>query len=151
MRARCVFTEHLGDRRKSPVWSTEATNILGSTAGVPEERSTALMCAGWSASLNRHKTWSDCKNGLKKEGWLGRSGYTQCQRWGAAPLPNPVLGAAACQAYVSRKHARPQPPRPRAGTEEGRRSLSVVTEPSGTGAKLDPPDHTQPSRRLWPL
>jgi hypothetical protein len=25
MRARCVITEHLADRRKSPVWSTEAT------------------------------------------------------------------------------------------------------------------------------
>jgi hypothetical protein len=24
MRARCVITEHLADRRKSPVWSTEA-------------------------------------------------------------------------------------------------------------------------------
>jgi hypothetical protein len=42
MRARCVITEHLGDRRKSPVWSTEATYLLGSAAVVPEERSTAL-------------------------------------------------------------------------------------------------------------
>jgi hypothetical protein len=47
MRARCVITEHLADRRKSPVWSTEATYLLGgSTAGVPEERSTALIYAG---------------------------------------------------------------------------------------------------------
>jgi hypothetical protein len=38
MRARCVITAHLADRRKSPVWSTEATYLLGSTAGVPEER-----------------------------------------------------------------------------------------------------------------
>jgi hypothetical protein len=48
MRARCVITEHLADRRKSPVWSTEAeaTYLLGSTAGVPEGRSAALICAG---------------------------------------------------------------------------------------------------------
>jgi hypothetical protein len=45
-RARCVITEHLGGRRKSPVWSTEAIYILGSTAGVPEERSAALIYAG---------------------------------------------------------------------------------------------------------
>jgi hypothetical protein len=46
MRARCVVTEHLGDRRKSPVWSTEAIYLLGSTADVPEERSAALFYAG---------------------------------------------------------------------------------------------------------
>jgi hypothetical protein len=46
MRARCVVTEHLADRRKSTVWSTEATYLLGSTAGVPEERSAALLYAG---------------------------------------------------------------------------------------------------------
>jgi hypothetical protein len=34
MRARCVITEHLAGRRKSPVWSTEATYLPGSTAGV---------------------------------------------------------------------------------------------------------------------
>ena len=45
-RARCVITEHLRDRRKSPVWSTEATYLLGSTAGVPEEQSAALIYAG---------------------------------------------------------------------------------------------------------
>jgi hypothetical protein len=44
-RARGVITEHLGDRRKSPVWSTEAIYLLGSTAGVPEERSAALIYA----------------------------------------------------------------------------------------------------------
>jgi hypothetical protein len=48
MRARCVITEHLGDRRKSPVWSTKATYLPGSTAGVPEERSAALIYAGAS-------------------------------------------------------------------------------------------------------
>jgi hypothetical protein len=42
----CVITEHLGDRRKSPVWSTEAIYLLGSTAGVPEKRSAALIYAG---------------------------------------------------------------------------------------------------------
>jgi hypothetical protein len=48
MRARCVITEHLAGRRsrKSPVWSTEATYLPGSTAGVPEERSAALIYAG---------------------------------------------------------------------------------------------------------
>jgi hypothetical protein len=46
MRARCVITELLADRRKSPVWSTEATYLLGSAAGVPEERPAALICAG---------------------------------------------------------------------------------------------------------
>jgi hypothetical protein len=46
MHARCVITEHLADRRKSPVWSTEATYLLGSTAGVQEERSAALIYAG---------------------------------------------------------------------------------------------------------
>jgi hypothetical protein len=45
-RARCMITEHLGDRRKSPVWSTEAIYLLRSTAGVPEERSAALIYAG---------------------------------------------------------------------------------------------------------
>jgi hypothetical protein len=45
MRVRCVITEHLADRRKSPVWSTEATYLLGSAAGVPEERSAGRICA----------------------------------------------------------------------------------------------------------
>jgi hypothetical protein len=45
-RARCVITEHLGDRRKSPVWSTEAISLLVSTAGVPEKRFAALIYAG---------------------------------------------------------------------------------------------------------
>jgi hypothetical protein len=48
MRARCVITEHLAGRRKSPVWSTEATYLPVSTAGVPEERSAALIYAGAS-------------------------------------------------------------------------------------------------------
>jgi hypothetical protein len=46
MRAHCVVTEHLAGRRKSPVWSTEATYLPGSTAGVPEGRSAALIYAG---------------------------------------------------------------------------------------------------------
>jgi hypothetical protein len=54
---------------------------------------------------------------------------------------------------MSREHARPQPQpaAAAAGTEEGQtsqprcRSGSPATEPSGPGAKLDPPDHTQPS------
>jgi hypothetical protein len=43
MRARCVITEHLGDHRQSPVWSTEAIYLLGSTSGVLEGRSAALI------------------------------------------------------------------------------------------------------------
>jgi hypothetical protein len=39
-------SRRLGDRRKSPVWSTGAIYLLGSTAGVPEERSAALIYAG---------------------------------------------------------------------------------------------------------
>jgi hypothetical protein len=81
-RARCVITEHLGDRRKSPVWSTEAIYLLGNTAGVPEERSAALIYAGAPPSLNRHKTWPDCKNGLKKESVAGldiRNANNGCQ------------------------------------------------------------------------
>jgi hypothetical protein len=46
LRARCVITEHLAGRRKSPVWSTEATYLPGSTTGVPEGQSAALICAG---------------------------------------------------------------------------------------------------------
>jgi hypothetical protein len=46
MRARCVVMEHLAGRRKSPVWSTEATYLPGSTAGVPEKRSAALIYTG---------------------------------------------------------------------------------------------------------
>jgi hypothetical protein len=177
MRARCVITEHLGDRRKSPVWSTEATYLPGSTAGVPEERrSAALLSAG---ALERQsesaqdlarlavKMWACARKAagarlvsrfyccscsvclpLPRAAWrctvhalcrrleqLGaslsprgtpppsappcrrfscfsrsaisaassaqrralpsaRSGYTQCQQRGAAPLPSPVLGAA---------------------------------------------------------
>jgi hypothetical protein len=45
MRVRCVVTEHLADRRKKNVWSIEPTYLLGSTAGVPEKRSAALICA----------------------------------------------------------------------------------------------------------
>jgi hypothetical protein len=47
MRARCVITEHLAGCRKIPVWaSTQVTYLPGSTAGVPEERSAALIYAG---------------------------------------------------------------------------------------------------------
>jgi hypothetical protein len=46
MRARCVITEHLAGRRKSPVWSTEATYLPDSIAGVLEGRSAALIYAG---------------------------------------------------------------------------------------------------------
>jgi hypothetical protein len=49
MRACCVVTEHLADRRKSPVWSTEAIYLLvivQPVCRVPEERSAALICAG---------------------------------------------------------------------------------------------------------
>jgi hypothetical protein len=43
MRARCVIKKHLAGRRKSRVWSTDAIYLPGSTAGVPEERSAALI------------------------------------------------------------------------------------------------------------
>jgi hypothetical protein len=44
MRARCVITErHLAGRRKSPVWSIEATYLPASTAGVPEEQRSAAL------------------------------------------------------------------------------------------------------------
>jgi hypothetical protein len=52
MCAGCVITEHLADRRKSPVWSTEATYLLASTACVlrgherKSERPAALIYAG---------------------------------------------------------------------------------------------------------
>jgi hypothetical protein len=59
MCARCVITlitEDLADRRKSPVRSTEATYLLGSTAGVLEGgRAIRGPDVRWSASLNRHK------------------------------------------------------------------------------------------------
>jgi hypothetical protein len=107
MRARCVITEHLADRRKCPVWSTEVTYLPGSTAGVPEERSAALIYAGWSASLNRHKIWPDCENGYVKEafcrseGALPKDGLLQ-------PVPGHVLRAAAT-AYEPRTHAASAP------------------------------------------
>jgi hypothetical protein len=55
MRACCVITEHLADRRKSPVWSTEARYLPGSTAGVAAGRATRGPDLRRSASLNRHK------------------------------------------------------------------------------------------------
>ena len=50
-RARCVITEHLGDRRKSPVWSTEAIYLPTGCVVQPPvcrkgERSAALIYAG---------------------------------------------------------------------------------------------------------
>jgi hypothetical protein len=62
-------------------------------------------------------------------------------------MPGHVLGAAAT-AYEPRTRFASAPAA--AGTEEGQRSQprcrsgSPTTEPSGTGAKLDPPGHTQP-------
>ena len=85
---------------------------------------------------------------------MRRSGYTQCQQWGAAPLPNPVLGAAA-QAYEPRTRAASapgrQPPVRRRGrgaspgAGRGHRPPNPAARP---GAKLDPPDHTQPTTQL---
>jgi hypothetical protein len=150
-RARRVITEHLAGRRKSPVWSTEATYLLGSTAGVPEGRSAALRDLRWSASLNPHKIWPDCENGHVKEACAGLKALCQRTRCCSACRGLFVLGAAA-QAYEPRARAAPAPPRPAAaGTGEGQRtqprcrSGSPATEPSGPGAKLDPPDHTQPN------
>jgi hypothetical protein len=147
-----VITEHLGYRRKSPVWSTEAIYLLGSTAGVPEKRSAALICAGAPVpSLNRHKIWPDCENGLRlEEGKRGRSGYTQCQQWAAIPLPNPVLGAAATAYAEPRTRAASAPGRqppvrrrgrgasPGAGRGRGhrpRRTPATEPEPEPSGAQ----------------
>jgi hypothetical protein len=141
MRARCLITEHLADRRKSPVWSTEVTYLPGSRAGVPEERSAALIYARWSASL---------KMGMYKGAWAGLK--TLYQRIGVTPH----AGACAwsCGPGLCAENTRGLSPRPAAaGTEEeGQRSQprcrsgSPATKPSGPGAnKLDPPDHTQPS------
>jgi hypothetical protein len=101
-RARCEITEHLGDRRKSPVWSTEAIYLLGSTAGVPEGRSAALIYAGAPVpSLNRHRIWPDCGNGLEKESVAGLD--IRNANNGAPPhapplpiSPNPVLCTWSC-------------------------------------------------------
>jgi hypothetical protein len=52
---------------------------------------------------------------------------------------------------MSREHARPHPPAAshrHGGRTEEPAPVPVgvpATEPSGPGAKLDPPDHTQPS------
>jgi hypothetical protein len=98
----------LGDRRKSPVWSTEAIYLLATGQ--------YSRCAGrairgpdlrWSASLNRHKIWPDCENGHVKEACAGLK--TLCQR---------MRCYSACRGMylelwrrpVSRENARPQPP-----------------------------------------
>jgi hypothetical protein len=64
MRARCVITEHLADRRKSPVWSTKATYLLGSTAGVPKERSAALICTS-------ERNWPSSRKSDSRNCWVG--------------------------------------------------------------------------------
>jgi hypothetical protein len=120
--ARCVITEHLADRRKSPVWSTEATYLLGSTAGVPEERSaTRGPDLRWSASLNRHKIWLDCGNGHCEGSLFGLKTENALPGGGNDTYRGMYLELR--QRPVSREHARSQPPRPAAaGTEEGQRS-----------------------------
>jgi hypothetical protein len=61
----------------------------------------------WSASLNRHKIWPDCENGLKKEACSGLK--TRCQRMGRnAPCRGMYLELR--NGPMSREHARPQPP-----------------------------------------
>jgi hypothetical protein len=117
----CVISHgDLGDRRKSPVWSTEATYLLGSTAGVPEGQSVALICAGahWSAGLNRHKIWSGRKNGMPV--WihvmpaLGRRPTTKSCTWSCCG----AQAQAQARAYELRTRAAP-PPGPRRTTYGG--------------------------------
>jgi hypothetical protein len=184
-----VITEHLGDRRKSPgVWSTECIYLLGSTAGVPcagraisDPRPWFLICdlrcESESASLNRHKTWPGCGNGLKNEGEEGRRGAgpvgpvcgldirntqyamrnPQCQQWWAAsrrygggaeePAPVPV-------GFTGHRTQRPRgqvgPPGPGPGT-----TPSPQPDPAHSSS-LNPEPRTQGAnggqyRRLWPL
>jgi hypothetical protein len=112
----------------------------------------------WSASLNRHKIWPDCENGLKKEGWAGLDIRNANNGAPPRPLPNPVLRAAGT-AYEPRTRAVSAGPRPAAaGTEEGQIGASPGAgrghrppnpAPSGPGAKLDPgppgPAHPAPN------
>jgi hypothetical protein len=80
VRARCVITEHLADRCKSPVWPTEATYPLDSTVGVPEERPAALISdlrrsASPNPNRHKHKT-KTCQDPvrLQKRAWLEAEG-----------------------------------------------------------------------------
>jgi hypothetical protein len=86
------------------------------------------------------------------------SGYTQCQQRGAAPLPNPVLGAAA-RAAASRRYGG-EAASPSAG--RGQHRPHAPTEPSGQAAPppVPPPRATprpdQPppgprGRAAWPI
>jgi hypothetical protein len=113
IRARCVITEHaehLADRRKSPVWSTEVTYLPGSTTGVPEGRSAALIYAGarQSGCLNRHKIWPGCENGHVKEAPFAGLDIRNANN--GAPPHYRILYLELRQRPVSREHARPQPP-----------------------------------------
>jgi hypothetical protein len=107
MRARCVITEHLADRRKSPVWSSEATYLRTGQCSRCAGRAIRGPDVRWSASLNRHKIWPDCENGHVKEGWAGLK--TLCQRMGRN-APCRGLHLELRPRPMSREHARPQPP-----------------------------------------
>jgi hypothetical protein len=61
----------------------------------------------WGVSLNRHKIWPDCENGLKKEACAGLKAL--CQRMGCySPCRGMYLELR--RRPVRRKHARPQLP-----------------------------------------
>jgi hypothetical protein len=107
-RARCVITEHLADRRKSPVWSTEAIYLLASTVGVPEAgRATRGPDLRWSASLNRHRIWPDCENEHVKEACAS----LDIRNANNGPPPHyRILYLELRRRPMSREHARPQPP-----------------------------------------
>jgi hypothetical protein len=88
---------------------------------------------------------------MAEEGSLPKDGLLQ-------RMPVLVLGAAA-QAYEPGTRAAsapgPQPPGQRSQPRCWCRSGSPATEPSGPGAKLDPPEHTQPitapGGERWPI
>jgi hypothetical protein len=66
MRARCVITEHLAGRRKSPVRSTEAKYLPGSTAGAGVPEGQFELAALWK--------WA-CEGSLRRsEGALPKDG-----------------------------------------------------------------------------
>jgi hypothetical protein len=114
--------------------------------------------------MNRHKIWPDCENGQVKGAALAGldiRNVNNNKQWGAAPLPSPVLGAAA-RTYEPRTRAASapgrQPPVRRRGRGvspgAGRRSGPPATEhrtqrrPEMSSAIYQLPAFYQPSRFL---
>jgi hypothetical protein len=93
-------------RKRPAVWLTEATYLLGSTAGVLEERSAALICAVDPESVwfTTRSGWTDCQYTLIEEGEINANN-------GAPPHYRILyLERELRQRPMSRKHARPQSP-----------------------------------------